>query len=277
MAVMSDGNCGSACSLVSTILQFSGRVAVYTWGGWQDEILDATSFTGGNVEEWNDFWPQANEMVVIANFVSRLQGQGVKYNLDHLSFRMPTGAAARFNFHQMYHRALGKMALPREWYRIPPHDRISLWPRPSVRTQNGRLAVYQTIMNKNWTSIRNSPKYNAATCTKPPADGYERWDFDALKSTTIQKAAMTMTDAVIPRVEGKTTVKPNVAPAENSHDGSSRGSGKVAMAIVLTFVLTLAAVGAVYLTRIKMRDVNLVENSSDYITYVPVEQAEADV
>eukprot|EP00762_Andalucia_godoyi_P003826 ANDGO_08529.mRNA.1 hypothetical protein len=121
MLVLSDGLCGSACSLFNTKLRFHGKAFIVTWGGLLDDVMESSSFTGGNVVEWPDF-------------VSDAQTAGYS-GLDTL----PTLARARFNFNAMH---AGNEDLPREFSRVPGDFRILDWNFAYEQSAQTMVPVY---------------------------------------------------------------------------------------------------------------------------------------
>jgi hypothetical protein len=91
--VLTDGLCGSACSLFASKLRYHGKAALLTFGGRAHEMMDSSSFAGGNVLEWD-------------SFIRYLRIVNASNGLDYL----PTTAITRFNFRQMY---CGNERLPR--------------------------------------------------------------------------------------------------------------------------------------------------------------------
>ena len=49
IAILTDGECGSACSQFTTLLQLSGKATVISYGGYTGEEMDGSAFAGGNV------------------------------------------------------------------------------------------------------------------------------------------------------------------------------------------------------------------------------------
>jgi hypothetical protein len=99
--LITDGTCGSACSLfLSKFLEY-GVGQVVSYGGFTDTgDMDTSSFAGGNVLDWPDFVTSTNG-----------------FSLNPAPNFMPTSAFNRFNHHEMY---MGQSSsAPREWRKMP--------------------------------------------------------------------------------------------------------------------------------------------------------------
>ncbi|EER18093.1 hypothetical protein Pmar_PMAR001735 [Perkinsus marinus ATCC 50983] len=57
---VTDGNCGSACSIFTQTLQLTRAATAFTFGGLADQAMDVASFGGGNVLEYDDIFPLLN-------------------------------------------------------------------------------------------------------------------------------------------------------------------------------------------------------------------------
>eukprot|EP00029_Vermamoeba_vermiformis_P007630 TRINITY_DN3352_c0_g2_i1.p1 TRINITY_DN3352_c0_g2~~TRINITY_DN3352_c0_g2_i1.p1 ORF type:complete len:693 (-),score=153.11 TRINITY_DN3352_c0_g2_i1:54-2132(-) len=101
IVLLTDGTCGSACSLfLSKFIEY-GVGQVVSYGGFTDTgDMDTSSFAGGNVLDWPDF-------------VASTLG----FSLNPAPASMQTSAFNRFNHHEMY---MGTTAtVPREWRKMP--------------------------------------------------------------------------------------------------------------------------------------------------------------
>ena len=124
--LITDGTCGSACSLfLSKFIEY-GVGQVISYGGFTDTgDMDTSSFAGGNVLDWPDF--------VTSTF---------GFNLNNAPSFMPTSAFNRFNHHEMYMGS--SSSVPREWRKMPAgyhmyfYDAIS---NDDISTSDGMQAA----------------------------------------------------------------------------------------------------------------------------------------
>jgi hypothetical protein len=103
ITMLTDGSCGSACSLMLAQLFEKGKISIVTMGGIINQEMDFTSFIGGNVEDWSD----------LAKTSANLQP-------------LPTTASASFT-HREYYLDADESSLPREFLRIPGTVHIDRW------------------------------------------------------------------------------------------------------------------------------------------------------
>jgi hypothetical protein len=104
--IITDGTCGSACSLFTSGLRQSDKVRMMSYGGFWGDDLDTSSFAGGNVENWDDT-------------VTRL---GV--SAPSWLKRDPTTADSTFNYREMF---LKNGTTPRQFVRIPADYIVPNW------------------------------------------------------------------------------------------------------------------------------------------------------
>jgi len=170
IAVLTNGLCGSACSLVATKLQFAAGATVFTYGGIPGEAMDHSAFAGGNVEDFAGFWPNVVYAGLIGDILygshtpigARLRAPGAKegHYADVLPLPLPTAARTRFNFAMMFEPEFGEDALPREWYLLPAHKNYDdTWLATSTRdarTWKPLKALYKRIANEDWNNVRES-------------------------------------------------------------------------------------------------------------------------
>ena len=130
IAFVSDGTCGSACALFTQGIQTNGDAVAFTYGGLADTALDVAAFAGGNLEEYDEFWPG----IAFGARVGRLASLGkAKFTKAHENswvshpIAFPSKAKARFNWNMMFVRAMGPHALPRQFYIIPGRKHFNLW------------------------------------------------------------------------------------------------------------------------------------------------------
>jgi hypothetical protein len=130
IAFVSDGTCGSACALFTQGIQTNGDAVAFTYGGLADRPLDVATFAGGNVEEYDDFWPG----LAFGARIGRLASKGeAAYTKAHEKswvaspIAFPSKAKARFNWNMMFVKAMGEHALPRQFYLIPGRKHFNRW------------------------------------------------------------------------------------------------------------------------------------------------------
>lgn len=132
IAFVSDGTCGSACALLTQGLQTNGEGVAFTYGGLADQPLDVASFAGGNVEDYEDFWPG---IAFGAKAGSLASLDTAKWSVSKKDFWVsypipfPTKARASFNWNMMFVEAMGDNALPRQFYLIPGRRHFNVWGR----------------------------------------------------------------------------------------------------------------------------------------------------
>ncbi|KAF4669570.1 hypothetical protein FOL47_002455 [Perkinsus chesapeaki] len=132
IAILSDGGCGSACSMFAMGLHMYGKATSYTFGGIADEPMSVSAFTGGNVESYAKVWPKVNFAAHLGNWATFGKAKWSELNdLDWVNYAtaFPTRATATFNWNMAFHRGLGDKALPIQWYRVPSHRHIDRWAR----------------------------------------------------------------------------------------------------------------------------------------------------
>jgi len=195
IAIVTNGLCGSACSLIATKLQFAEGATVFTYGGVPGKPMDSSAFAGGNVETYSAFWPQVFYAAIIGDILygpdtaigARLRTSGAnrKDYANTLLLPMPTTAIATFNFNMMFAKEFGAEALPREFYNIPGHKNYNEWHQTSTKdsTWAGLKTLYVKIADEDWAAVRTGPGQTAEvsyTCAAvPPTEPFVReWDFD---------------------------------------------------------------------------------------------------
>lgn len=126
--VVTDGTCGSACSLfVSLLQQMKSKVVVVSYGGLyrSSETMDTSSFAGGNVLEWG-----------LISTLTEYFG-----NHPNMPKQFPTSANARFNYHEYYTTRDAK--IPREFTKMEADYHVHQWSplyNADLTTENGRAA-----------------------------------------------------------------------------------------------------------------------------------------
>jgi hypothetical protein len=108
--VLTDGQCGSACSQMISHLRYRGVAAIIAKGGLVFENVETSSYAGGNYLFWDDM------VADIQKVPSLQQSTGA----DHL----PTNAFVSFNFNEMY---LGDSVYPREYTKMEADVQLKSW------------------------------------------------------------------------------------------------------------------------------------------------------
>jgi hypothetical protein len=130
--IVSDGQMGSTGSVVPTTAYTYGLASVVTFGGIQGQPMDITSFNGGNVNQWNDFWPTAAPASFFWNTVlSTPSSQGCSGFDCPWSHYLPVPGKITASYAQSGHilvDQLGEESLWREWYLLPGSHHVDFWP-----------------------------------------------------------------------------------------------------------------------------------------------------
>lgn len=135
---LSDGLCGSTCSVSSTTPFLDGLSTFVTFGGVPGEPMDITSFNGGNVRTYQDgrpngysLWKDALDTFIDAwiYFPEDSEAPSRFFLPVPLNVYM-----VRFAQRAEYPRALGPKALPREWYLIPASYHLNVWSSDNLNT-----------------------------------------------------------------------------------------------------------------------------------------------
>jgi len=187
IAVLTNGLCGSACSLFATKLQIQEGATVFSYGG-DGTLMDTSAFAGGNVESYKAFWPQVFYAAIIGDILygpdtpigKRLRAPGAadrKY-AKSLVLPMPTTAVSRFNFNMMYMKEFGDQSLPREWYKLPAHKHYFEWHPTSAEdasSWSSLQSVYTKIANEDWKQVRADFEVSKADykcASEPPTEPF---------------------------------------------------------------------------------------------------------
>jgi len=129
LTYVSDGLCGSTCSVASTRPYLDGLTTFVTFGGVPGQPMDITAFNGGNVATYQNpgssygLWTDAvSAMVDAAVFFPN-------ETLPSWPFLPIPMSMYSVSFAQRaeYARALGPKALPREWYLVPGSHHLNVW------------------------------------------------------------------------------------------------------------------------------------------------------
>lgn len=205
IAIVTDGLAGSAASAFPSRLMMSGKVTLFSYGG-RNEAMDTSSFAGGNVLEYDRWWPRVAFAAELGMWLlpdtpwERMSRQVHRHGPHGPDAEerggspvyprpMPTTAAARFNFNIMYVKELsaeddGQSLLPRQFYRLPAHKHYDRWPRglEATCTNTKELySLYRTIRKENWCEVRTHPQYEGAgwaTGCIPEAESCKCCDID---------------------------------------------------------------------------------------------------
>jgi hypothetical protein len=153
IAFVSDGTCGSACALFTQGLQSTGDAVAFTYGGIAGTALDVASYAGGNVEEYEDFWPKLSFAAKVGKIASGGNAPWIKAQLKTWvasPIAFPTTAKARFNHNMMFVKAMGDNALPRQFYIMPGRKHFNIW----GSDEESRTRVYDAIAKiPDWGTI----------------------------------------------------------------------------------------------------------------------------
>jgi len=141
--VLTDGTCGSACSLFLSKLKFGSNFKMmYGIGGGYDEndkdLFESSSYAGGGAFRWNDIVTYHNQFS-IANS-----------SIDYL----PTSAFLNLNVYEVYINALNKN-YPREFVKQPIDRRLVNSDYFSIE-QSLETIIYDDIQLNRHSSMSNS-------------------------------------------------------------------------------------------------------------------------
>jgi len=190
IAVVTNGLCGSACALVQSRLQFAEGATIFTYGGAPGHpAMDSAAFAGGNVEEYDHFWPTVMYGAIVGDILHgpwtgigqrlRQKGAAKRHYAQTLLLPLPTKAMARFNFNMMFVKEMGPEALPREWYVMPGHKHYWYWIPTSLtdeKTWEPLQDMYIQISKESWAELRAADattKCAVGPPTKPWAPNWE--------------------------------------------------------------------------------------------------------
>ncbi|KAF4734595.1 hypothetical protein FOZ62_022592 [Perkinsus olseni] len=165
VAFVTDGNCGSACSLFTQTLQLTGAATAFTFGGLKDQAMDVASFGGGNVLEYDDTSPLLNIASHLGYWATFGDSDWSKRHTNiwvNKPIPFPNSARVRYTWNLGSASQLGPQSLPRQFYIIPPHKQLNMW----ARNLDERAAIHEEIVSiKNWTHLRMNPQFpNLGDC-----------------------------------------------------------------------------------------------------------------
>ncbi|KAF4659760.1 hypothetical protein FOL47_007453 [Perkinsus chesapeaki] len=159
VAFVTDGNCGSACSLFTETLQLTGRATAFTFGALADQPMDVASFGGGNVYEYDNISPMLNIASHLGYWATFGESDWAKRHTNSWANKpipFPFSVRARFTWNIGLSGRLGPDALPRQFYIVPPHKHINMW----ARNLEERSLIHEEIVGyKNWTHLRANPQF----------------------------------------------------------------------------------------------------------------------
>jgi len=177
ISILTDGLSGSAGSAFPSKLMMSGYATVFSYGGRGDPLgMDSSGFAGGNVLDYQEWWPLVAAAAEFGMFVLPNSTWEQHSRSTHDAFRpeadstpvypypMPKAEAfASFNFNIMYVREFSdNTSLPRQFYRLPAHKHYAKWPKRlhyTCSNTNELLSMYKQVHDEDWWAVRESPQY----------------------------------------------------------------------------------------------------------------------
>ncbi|KAF4663072.1 hypothetical protein FOL47_005918 [Perkinsus chesapeaki] len=132
VAFVTDGNCGSACSDFTQVLQLTGKATAFNFGALADQPMDVASFGGGFVYEYDDITSLLNIASHLGYWATFGQAEWSKERKNswlNKPIPFPSSARARYTWSLDFAPRLGQDALPRQFYIIPPHKHLNMWAR----------------------------------------------------------------------------------------------------------------------------------------------------
>jgi len=184
MAIVTDGTAGSAASLFTTKMIVSGWATAFTYGGFVGERMDTSAYAGGNVENYQVWWPKVLFAAELGLWMTpkkaewKVLAQGTNNSiipgLDPVPLPFPTRAIVSFNWNMMYMKELGNEALPREWYSIPAHRHFDWWAKglnnPKTSPHPKKLFdLYAMVATQDWCGLRTTPEIPGGGASSCPA------------------------------------------------------------------------------------------------------------
>ncbi|EER18120.1 hypothetical protein Pmar_PMAR009146 [Perkinsus marinus ATCC 50983] len=159
VAFVTDGNCGSACSMFTQTLQLSGIATAFTFGALADQPMDVASFGGGDEYEYDEAIPLINIASHLGHWATLGQSEwSRRYETSWVNkpVPFPNSARVKYTWNGGLTAQLGPESLPRQFYIIPPHKHLNMWARNSAE----RAAIYEEIVSiKSWTELRKNPQF----------------------------------------------------------------------------------------------------------------------
>ncbi|KAF4656971.1 hypothetical protein FOL47_008656 [Perkinsus chesapeaki] len=159
VSFVTDGNCGSACSIFTQVLQLSGAATAFTFGSLADQPMDVASFGGGNILAYDDILPSLNMAGHLGNwatFGKSEWSQITKESWVNKPMPFPTSARASYTWNILLASQLGPNSMPRQFYKIPGHKHLNMW----ARNLSERSSIHEAIIEfKSWDSLKANPQF----------------------------------------------------------------------------------------------------------------------
>ncbi|KAF4656810.1 hypothetical protein FOL47_008740 [Perkinsus chesapeaki] len=159
VSFVTDGNCGSACSIFTQVLQLSGAATAFTFGSLADQPMDVASFGGGNVLAYDDVSPllnMAGHLGHWATFGRSEWSQITRESWVNKPMPFPTSATASYTWNILLASQLGPDSMPRQFYKIPGHKHLNMW----ARNLSERSSIHEAIVEFNsWDSLKANPQF----------------------------------------------------------------------------------------------------------------------
>jgi len=158
---LSDGTCGSTCSVAGSTAYLDGLATFVTYGGVKGSPMDITSFNGGNVGTYQSAAGSSLSKAALDSIADAdiFYPESQPPNWPFLPVPLNI-YKARFAQRAEYPRALGPKALPREWYQIPASYHLDIWTRES-------LSGFETLSKTALTKLHSLYVKTAAKAPKP--------------------------------------------------------------------------------------------------------------
>ncbi|KAF4666112.1 hypothetical protein FOL47_004271 [Perkinsus chesapeaki] len=159
IAFVSNGDCSSGCSVFTETLQVTGKATAFTYGALADQAMDVGSAGSANVLDYSGNSATINYASHLGYWATFGQAEWAKKRTNswvNKPIPFPNPAAAVYSWYILLQHRLGPDALPRQFYRIPPHKHINMW----GRTLEERAPIHEEIVRyKNWTELRSNPQF----------------------------------------------------------------------------------------------------------------------
>ncbi|KAF4656970.1 hypothetical protein FOL47_008655 [Perkinsus chesapeaki] len=159
VSFVTDGNCGSACSIFTQVLQLSGAATAFTFGSLANQPMDVASFGGGNVLAYDEVSPLLNTAGHLghwATFGRSEWSQITRESWVNKPMPFPTSATASYTSNILLASQLGPDSMPRQFYKIPGHKHLNMWARNLAE----RSSIHEAIVGfKSWDSLKANPQF----------------------------------------------------------------------------------------------------------------------
>ncbi|CAF1424171.1 unnamed protein product [Adineta steineri] len=143
--VLTDGTCGSACSLFLSKLKFASNFkTIYgIGGGYNDnDLFESSSYAGGGAFQWNDIVTYHNQFSTNDSFINHL----------------PTSAQLNLNVYEIYINALSS-DYPREFLKQPIDKRLLI--ADYFNSQQSLEMIIDDYTRSNSQTLTDAPAVNA--------------------------------------------------------------------------------------------------------------------